>query len=184
MNEQLIIDLITYFGKFPTREAVLNLFNRSNSNFPGYEPLKTAVAGMDPHSLLPGITGFVVGVNEEVIKKHISGFKGIYLFIDYGSINIERDELQRENGAFNLAATLAYPYNPNEHDSIEAILLAQQTLELLRSIRKRMLDDQRCGVPWLKDITFPQEISPWYSRELHNSTGWTMVFQKKGIELV
>lgn len=184
MNDRLIIDLITYFGKFPTREAVLKLFNRGNSTFQGYAPLKAELDALDPHSLLPDIAGFVIGVNEEVIKKQIEAITGIYLFIDYGDINIDRDDLQRENGTFHLAATVACPFNPENQDTIESMLLAQQTLNLIRAIRDRMQADQKCGVPWLKDITFPQEISPWDSRVLNNSTGWTMVFRKEGVELV
>ncbi len=184
MNDRLIIDLITYFGKFPTREAVLNLFNRGASTFSGYAPLKEEIEALDPHSLLPDITGFVMGVNEAVIEKKIEDFSGIYLFVDYGEINIDRDELMRENGTFHLAVTVACPFKPDEQDTIESMLLAQQTLNLIRTIRDQMKADQKCGVPWLKDLTFPQDISPWYSRVLNNSTGWTMLFQKKGIEIV
>jgi len=186
MNDiQLILDLITYFAKFPLKEGVLKLFNRSNDfAMPGYADLKQLITDMDPHSLVPDIKHFAVGVNEAVLTKLISGFGDIYLFVDYGSIDIERDDMKRENGSFNIGITVAVPFDAKERDAIESMLLAQKTLNLLRVIRDKMKADQKCGVPWLKDLTFPQEITPWENRDLNNSTGWTMLFQKKGIEIV
>nr|WP_321409330.1 hypothetical protein [uncultured Carboxylicivirga sp.] len=180
----LILDLITYFGKFPLKDGVLKCFNRGEEAMEGYNDLKQLITDMDPHSLLPEIKDFAVGVNEMVLTKQINQFSDIYLFVDYGAISIERDEIHRENGSLNIGVTVATPFNHNDRDAIESMLLAQKTLDLLKAIRTEMLDDQQCNIPWLKDLTFPHEITPWENRELNNSTGWSMIFQKRGIGLI
>ncbi|WP_289054167.1 hypothetical protein [Carboxylicivirga marina] len=184
MNENtLLLDLITYFGKFPIKEGVLKLFNR-NATLPGYDELKQVINNMETHSLVPDIKDFACGVNEQVLKKQINNFSGIYLFIDYGAIAIDKDEIQRENGSFNIGVTVAVPFDHENRDAIESMLLAQQTLNLLIAIREKMKGDQKCGVAWMKDLTFPHDISPWEHKDLNNSTGWTMLFTKKGINII
>ncbi|MBI9062625.1 MAG: hypothetical protein JEZ14_11625 [Marinilabiliaceae bacterium] len=75
-------------------------------------------------------------------------------------------------------------------DETEAVIGGNRLLPELLNKRAQLLygeglqADQKCGVSRLKDINFPQEISPWDSRALNNSRGWTMVFRKEGIELV
>lgn len=180
----LINDMITYFAQFPLKAGVLKNFNRKVSELPEYEALKTQLTNLDPHSLLPDIKDFVIGVNEGVVAKTIGDIKDIYLFVDYGSIDVDRDDLYRENGTFNIAVTVAVPYFKNELDCMEDMILAERTLKLMQDIRNKMIADQKQQCPYVKNISFPHEITPWYSREFHNSTGWTMVFQKTGIELI
>jgi hypothetical protein len=70
-------EIFTYFAKFPQKAGVLELFNRSASDlFPGYTALKTQIARLDPHSLIPGIKGFVFGIDEQSIKKRIEEISG------------------------------------------------------------------------------------------------------------
>ncbi|MCW3784930.1 hypothetical protein [Plebeiibacterium sediminum] len=183
MNDQLILDLITYFTKFPALDGVLKCFNRKSSSISGYDALRTQLQNLEVHSLQQDIKDFVIGVNEDVVTRAISDINNIYMFVDYGSIDIDRDNLMRENGSFNIAVTVAMPYHKNELDCMEDMLIAKQTLDLIKAVRDQMKEDQKCN-PFVKTLSFPQEIAPWYSRLFHNSTGWTMVFQKQGIELV
>lgn len=184
MNQNLIHDLIVYFAKFPELAGVLKNFHRKESKLVNYEPLKVELSALDPNSLLPDIKSYVLGVNEESITKVIGDIQGIYMFVDYGAINIERDDMRRENGTFNIAVTIAIPCHKGDIDMMEDMLLAEKTLMLIKSVRDTMIEDQKCGEAFVQDISFPHEITPWYSRLLHNSTGWTMAFQKAGIELI
>ncbi len=179
----LITDLINYFAQFPLQEGVLKCFNRKSSSVDGYDDLKTDLTSLETNSLQPDIKDFVIGVNEDVVAKAIANINDIYLFVDYGSIDIDRDNLMRENGTFSIAVTVAMPYHKNELDCMEDMLIAQKTLNLITAIRDKMKSDQTCN-PFVKELSFPQEIAPWYSRVFYNSTGWTMVFQKKGVDLV
>ena len=38
--------------------------------------------------------------------------------------------------------------------------------------------------PFIKRLTFPQEIQPFWAPALSNSFGWTMVFQMSGIAMI
>jgi len=83
---------------------------------------------------------------------------------------------------FNLALTLAKPTSANSLDYAEEVLLVDELLNTLRQIRDDMRNDR--DNPFIKALTFPNEITPFFARELSNSYGWTIMFKMKGVDLV
>ena len=174
-------DIFTYFAKFPQKAGVLELFNRSVSDhFPAYATLKTGITALDPHSLIPGIQDYVSGIDEQSIKKRIEEISGTYLFVDYGNIASQEDHLKRRTDEILIAITVATPLHINALDMVEQVLLADQALDYLLQIMAIMRQDSRCS-PFVKQLTFPVEITPFLARELSDSTGWTMVVRKSSI---
>lgn len=171
-------DVFKYFAKFPALEGATRLFNRSSSSyFSSYAAFKAEIEALDPNALIPGISDYIFGVDEELVSKLINKVTGTYLFVDYGSITTDRNELKVQTNQFLLGVTVATPRNPDSIDHIESVLQAEQNLEYISQIQAQMKSDQR-DEAFLEHITFPVEITPFFSRELHNSVGWTMLFQR------
>ena len=173
-----LTEIFTYFAKFPLKAGVLKMFNRADSGrFPSYITLKNQVTNLDPHSLIPEIQDFVFGIDEKSIKDRIEKITGTYLFVDYGNIASLADDLKRRTDEILIAITVATPLHTNSLDMVEQILLADQALDHLMSIMAIMRQDSRCS-PFVKQLTFPVEITPFLARELSDSAGWTMVVKK------
>lgn len=178
MSVNTMTDIIKLFAQFPNREGVLKNIRNKQSKVSGYQELCDELETMSKHSLIPEIEDFCFGVNEEEITKSIRSFKGFYLFVDYGSINSHRDQYNRDQSSMHLALTVAIPANIGYYSMYETAILTDQALGYLMQIRARLMEEQK-HVSWLKNIGTTDEISPFVARELSNSIGWTMVFQRE-----
>lgn len=181
----VITDAFKYFAKFPAKAGVMENFNKSESPyFDNYTTLKSEIDALDPHSQVPEIGDYVFGVDEESVKKRIEQINGIYLFVDYGNITTRREEPALvETADFLLAITVAMPMKPEQLDAFESVLISEQTLQHIVTIKNTMKEDSK-NKTFTHQLTFPAEITPWYAREMANSHGWTMVFSKTGVQLV
>jgi len=179
-------DTFEYFAKFPLHAGVMEMFNNTTSSYfeEEYPAFRTKIQDMAEHSLVPGISDYVFGVNEKLVKQRIQRIDGFYLFVDYGSMSDERDEYKVKKQSLMIAITVAIPRDPESIDDIEALLYADQALDFIRQIRARMLSDQKEGCGLLQHLTFPNEITPFFARELQNSTGWTLLFSRQGVGLI
>ena len=185
MNSTLMRDTFAYFAKFPLLSGVKKNFTKTSSGtFIDYAAFKARIDGLSENSLLADITDYIFGVDENIIKKRIQDINGIFLFIDYGNLITDRQPpLQIENNEFQVAVTVARPIKADQIDPIEAVLSAEQTLTLITSIKDRMWTDSKSNY-LLKQITFPAEITPWFARDLSDSSGWSMLFSKKGVQFI
>ena len=171
-------DIFLYFAKFPKKGGVLELFNQDESEFyPDYAPLKAEIEALETHSLVPALKEFVFGVNEDSEKKRIKELDGPYLFIDYGHIMTTENQYQVQTDEMLISLTVAIPHKIESQDIVEQVLMADDALKMLLEIRSLMEADSKC--PFVRHITFPTEITPFFARELSDSTGWTMVFKKR-----
>jgi len=186
IHTSLIRDTFEYFAKFPDLAGVLKSFNRSSGSklYPAdYQEFKAKIEVLDPNSQIPGIKDYVFGVNEELAMKRIKEFSDYYLLVDYGSVSTDEDqEYKTKTDTFLMAVTVAVPLLSTSYDEVEALLHADQALTYLQKIRSQMLADKNCNL--LKHIEFPSEITPFFSREMLNSIGFTMLFTKMGIGLL
>ncbi|MFA6483407.1 MAG: hypothetical protein WCW62_12565 [Bacteroidales bacterium] len=78
---------------------------------------------------------------------------------------------------------MATPLHSNTLDMVEQVLLADQALDYLLQIMSIMRQDSRCS-PFVKQLTFPVEITPFMARELSDSTGWTIMMKKSGVSIL
>jgi hypothetical protein len=185
MNADLLKTIFTYFAKFPEKAGVLKNFTKGTSGlYAGYDTLKSDITALAPHSLVPGITDFVFGSDMTSVIKRIEQISGIYLFVDYGNIyDYLLEPMKSETGEFVIAITVARKIQPDDIDAIEQLLLGDITLGMLTQIKDLARQDSNQNI-FLKYLTFPNDFSPWFARDLFNSTGWTMTFKVKGAQLV
>jgi len=172
-----------YFTNFPDKSGVLELFNRSESDlYPDYAVLKTEIENLAVHSLVPGIKEYVFGVNFDSVKARIKELDGTYLFVDYGHIMTTEDDYERHSDDMLISLTLATPFKIEKLDHVEQVFMTDAALAMLMQIRAQMMADSE--FPFVKQLNFPTEITPFFARELSDSTGWTMVFKKSGVGIL
>ena len=181
----LLRDTFEYFAKFPDHTGVMKSFNLTESSHfeEEYAAFKDRILSLEEHSIVPGIKDYVFGADEELAKNRIQDITGFYLFVDYGNLTIDRDQHRTKKEEFLIAITVAIPLKPESIDHVEAMLYADMTLDFIRQIEERMISDSRDN-PYLQHLTFPNEITRFFARELQNSTGFTMLFSQQGIGMM
>ncbi|MBI9052463.1 MAG: hypothetical protein JEY96_01515 [Bacteroidales bacterium] len=181
MTTNLIIDILTYFAKFPNIEGVKKNFKNTNSSIPGYVELKTSIDNLPEHSLFPEIQDFVFGMDEKVVFEKIQNTKNMFLFLDYGQVNVKVDEQHdiTSNG-IALALTVAHNYSTQNKDAMEQAVLMNQTLASLTNIITQIkLDDKENRCALTRYFTNPSDIVPVDPNEFFSKLGWTIFFHKK-----
>lgn len=183
----IVADALVYFAKFPLHANVVKIFTKpaSASSFAAYQALQTQINNLEEKELLPEIAGFVFGPDKEVVSRQIEDLGGdMFLFLDYGDISTNQDPTTRAlTDNFALSVTVARCYKQEDLNIPEMVLLGDQTLNAVRAIRAQMIADQQCS-PFMRQILFPNQVIPWYARELQNSQGWTMVLQRSAIDML
>ena len=111
-----------------------------------------------------------------------SSYNYILNFIDYGNIASSTNSYDVKTDALQLAVTVAKPISSNSYDQAEEILITEDLLNIIARIREDMRYDR--SDPFVRRLTFPNDITPFFARELSNSFGWTLMFQLKGIDLL
>lgn len=181
MNTTLLQDTFLYFAKYPAHLGVMKFFNK-NSADPAYVALKESCQVLPVKDKFPEITDYIFGVNETSVKRKIESIKGIYLFVDYGNINSAEDIRNVKHDTFHMAVTVAQPTSSSSFDLAEELVISDKLLTIISSIRNEMRQDKED--PFVRRIIFPNDITPFFARELSNSYGWTLMFQLKGVDLV
>jgi hypothetical protein len=180
----LIQDTFKYFAKFPLKAGVMKNFTKDSSLLSGYDTLKAAVSALTPHSLITNLDEYVFGSDLMTVTKRIEQINGIYLFVDFGNIYDSLIEpMKTEQAEFVISITIARKTTTGDQDSIDMILLSDITLSMLCALKDIAKSDANHSV-FLKHLTFPVDISPWFASDLFNSTGWTMTFKTRGAGLI
>lgn len=180
----LIQDTFKYFAKFPLKAGVMKNFSKDSSLFTGYDTLKTTMTALTPHSLITNLDEYVFGNDLMSVTKRIEQINGIYLFVDYGNVYDYLIEPQKtEQAEFVISVTIARKTVAGDLDTIDKILLSDVTLGMISALKNIAHYDANHTI-FLKNLTFPVDISPWFAQDLFNSTGWTMLFKMKGVHLV
>lgn len=183
-HPQLLREAFLYFARFPELQGVLSsMFQSGSVNTEGYTELHSLVQNLNPNSLVPEMGNFLFSSNEEKLKSSIEDTKGIFMLLDYGQLSSSKDNLERKNDAFEMGIIIARKLNPTQYDMAEILLIQDELLNTVRKVRERMIEDQK-GHPWVKQLSFPHTISPWYARELHHATGFSMMFSKTGVDMI
>jgi hypothetical protein len=185
MNASLIKDCFTYFAKYPLKAGVLNNFTKSSSEyFSGYDTLLAAITALTPHSLITNLNEYIFGSDLVSVIKRVEHCDGIYLFVDYGNIYDNLLEpMKTEQGEFTIAIIVARKTQPDDIDAVEQVLLSDITLAMISSLKDTAKVDANSN-HFLKYLTFPTDLSPFFARDLFNSVGWTMTFRTKGFHLI
>lgn len=180
-----ITDVIQYFSQFVAKSAISKLIAK-NSTAGGYADISNILNNVGDEKRNSEITDFVLGINEATVSKMISQVKGYYLFVDFGNISSVLSETEAKSDEFRLAITIAKPLSTNGFNNLEEMLVLEKALDILATIRRKMREDtdDRMTYPLLEQLVWPNEISPFYARDLSASIGWSMMFSRKGIDMI
>lgn len=178
----MILDLFTYFAKFPSREGVLTMFANGSSTFAQYSDLYIAISDFPP-PLISSIQSYVFGQSFESVKARIDNLTGTYLFIDYGEFSSRSDNRNSIEDTQKLAATVAMKL-ADASDLVEEAIASATCLQLLNTLRAHLLyDSEHVKMPWLsRDTIKNHDIVPFVAKEL-KSIGWTMMFEANASDL-
>jgi hypothetical protein len=168
----IILDLLKFFSRLPSREGVNDIFTNGRSRFPEYLELQEYIRQLPP-PVLPEIQSLVFGQSLEAVKRRVDKITGTYLFVDFGEFESERSGTNSIEDTQRLAVTLAMKVT-NSADIVEEVLVSDKTLEILNHVRAYMIAyKDQC--PWLELLSKRHSIIPFESKEL-NSIGWTLMF--------
>ncbi|MDR3119652.1 MAG: hypothetical protein LBU44_09630 [Mediterranea sp.] len=178
----MILELFTYFARYPDKEGVLSIFANGDSRHPEYRALADTVAAFPDESLIPGIKEYVFGQSFETVKARVDKLTGTYLFIDFGEFSSNRDTRNSIRDTQKIAATVAMKITDSA-DLMEEAIASNITLQLLNQLRAHLIHDAEQGaVPWLSRSENKHEILPFVAKEL-KSIGWTIMFNTDASDL-
>ncbi|ATS10596.1 hypothetical protein CS543_06910 [Porphyromonas gingivalis] len=175
----MFTEILRYFAKFSTREGVLKNFSTGTSQIAGYDQLREDLSSLQYLDLVPE---FIFSPHLDKVRSRVSGIlSSLYLFVDYGEISHEISSPGQYSDEIALAVTVAYPSRDSSADSMEQLLLMEDCLKRLVSIRNEILSIRCNADPFYKGIVRSHQIIPFEAPEL-SSVGWTMTFSRQGFD--
>jgi len=184
LHPSLLREAFLYFAKFPKMDGVTSsMFRTGNTMVAGYADLRAELYELPVSSLVPEVLNFLFSSNEDKLRGEIEDTKGVFMLLDYGQLASSADSLQRRNDEFELGIIIAMKLKPEDYDMAEILLLQDQLLNIMRQVREQMIADSKCH-PFVKQLSLPHRINPWYARDLCNATGFSMTFNKTGIDMI
>jgi len=179
----MIIDLFSYFARFPDRAGVLNLFNNGASSLSGYATLLEEMNKLPEVSLLQDIKSYVFGQSFDAVKSRVDSISGTYLFVDFGEFNSQLNGSSSIVNTQKVACTVACKL-PGSSDLVENAIASDNTLSLLAQLAAQLIKDaENHTVAWLSRRNMKVfDIIPFVAKEL-NSIGWTLMFSTESDDL-
>lgn len=179
----LIKEIFMFYARFPDKHGIeQSMFTNGRSDLPEYNEWLQNIRDLPDVSLFPEIKNYVFGVDKESVASRIKAFTDCFLFVDYGQIENELDRIGNRRESFLIAFTVAYPSSDSNNDLAERAMKANRALDLLCSIRRTMIAEEKC-IPWLKNFEADHIITPWLSEEMP-SYGWTVMFRRQGFDML
>ncbi len=175
----ILQDIFIYFARYVTPDVVDRFFTKVSGD--DYNQLRT-MARTAATGRFPELTDYIFGVQEESVTRRIGQVKGVYLFVDYGGITSSEDLRNVRSDDFSLAVTVARPMSSAALDMADELLVSDRLLRIIAAIRDDMRSDDSDS--FIRRMLFPNDITPFYARELSNSYGWTLMFKMRGIDWI
>lgn len=176
----ILQDIFVYFARYVTPDVVDRFFTKASGD-DDYNQLRT-MARTAATSRFPELTDYIFGVQEESVTRRIGQVKGVYLFVDYGGITSSEDLRNVKSDDFSLAVTVARPMSSTALDMADELLVSDRLLRVIAAIRDDMRSDDSDS--FIRRMLFPNDITPFYARELSNSYGWTLMFKMRGVDWI
>ena len=174
-----LIEVIKYFGKFPTKEGVLKGFKRDDDKTPGYLDLKSYFTTMDPHSLVPEIDDFFVFANDKDLGDNIKSVSGWFMLLEPAGIQAQvLDDVRNRDALFTIQITIAKGINQRASDQFGEFVQQDKGLELMKRMQSIMQADDRnlcANKRWLDNAYQINPIEPYL---LFQCKGWEMTINR------
>lgn len=181
----MLLDLFTYFAKFPASEGITRgIATKGESSMEEYATVLGELSNMQDKELVPEIENYVYGQSFDELKQRIDKLTGSFLFVDYGEVDMQSDGRRSFECTQRIAVTVAMKL-PNTSDMLERIIANDRTLQMLSKIHARiMADAEREELYWMdRDSVANCEIIPFVSAELQ-SYGWTLMLSATGADIL
>ena len=181
----MLLDLFTYFAKFPASEGITKgIATKGESSMEEYATVLGELSNMHEKELVPEIENYVYGQSFDELKQRIDKLTGSFLFVDYGEVDMQSDGRRSFECTQRIAVTVAMKL-PNTSDMLERIIANDRTLQMLSKIHARiMADAEREELYWMnRDSVANCEIIPFVSAELQ-SYGWTLMLSATGADIL
>lgn len=181
----MLLDLFTYFAKFPASEGITRgIATKGESSMEEYATVLGELSNMHDKELVPEIENYVYGQSFDELKQRIDKLTGSFLFVDYGEVDMQSDGRRSFECTQRIAVTVAMKL-PNTSDMLERIIANDRTLQMLSKIHARiMADAEREELYWMnRDSVANCEIIPFVSAELQ-SYGWTLMLSATGADIL
>lgn len=182
----MLLDLFTYFAKFPASAGVTKgiATKGESSSMEEYATVLSMLGNMQEKELVPEIENYVYGQSFDELKQRIDKLTGSFLFVDYGEVDMQSDGRRSFECTQRIAVTVAMKL-PNTSDMLERIIANDRTLQMLSKIHARiMADAEREELYWMdRDSVANCEIIPFVSAELQ-SYGWTLMLSATGADIL
>jgi aryl carrier-like protein len=183
----MILELLKYFAKYPTKAGVLNLFKRGESSIAGYAELLSFAQALPATSVMPGIENYVVASDIDSTKQLVAGFVGVptYLMLDYGEIVSTPNQRNTLLDNMRLAITVAMRLQDTA-DLIEQGLASAQTLTLINELRAHLMADSRNSVlgTFVSEFISGQHTIVPFEWKDTSSIGWTLAFTMDATDML
>lgn len=176
----ILQDIFVYFARYVTKDVADRFFTKAAGDdmYNGLRNRAIEAASGE----FDDISDYIFGVQEDSVSRRISQVKGVYLFVDYGNISSSEDLRRVKSDDFSLAVTVARPMSSTALDMADELLISDRLLHIIASIRDDMRSDDSDS--FISRMLFPNDITPFFARELSNSYGWTLMFKMRGIDWV
>lgn len=182
----MLLDLFTYFAKFPASAGVTKgIATKGESrSMEEYATVLSMLGNMQEKELVSEIENYVYGQSFDELKQRIDKLTGSFLFVDYGEVDMQSDGRRSFECTQRIAVTVAMKL-PNTSDMLERIIANDRTLQMLSRIHARiMADAEREELYWMdRDSVANCEIIPFVSAELQ-SYGWTLMLSATGADIL
>lgn len=173
----MILDLITYFAKFPAREAVTKHFNRDTEKYTGYDSLKSTLQEQDGE-LLPQITGFFAGMNDEWLIENIRNSDGYWMMVEYGNMPVRKNKNYVIEGELSVQLTIGYHTASSNIDMFEELIIANEALDMINSVIETMRNDDAEGCLFGRVLEKEYTLTPLEPNVMDGSMGWFATFKQ------
>ena len=172
----IIRDIFLYFAQFVPKDVLRDAFLINNA--PGWNTLLQDCLALPDTRVIPGITSFIIGPDEESVRQRITAAAGMYIFVDYGAATSYIDSMDVKTDKMHIGITCAVP-TAEDSDQPSLVLFQDETLSVLKTIRDAMRSDSYDdpSLEWL-----PMEassVSPFLAKALAGSTGWMLEWNAK-----
>lgn len=172
-----ILDIIKYLAKFPSKTGTLKNFSRTTEKVTGYNDLKDYMTNLSTSGLISGLDDYVWGTDEKIVVERIRNLKNYFMFVEYGKIDVSANDKNRiRDYGFNIGITIAHPFNDNNRDTAEELLVSQQCLTMLQNMVETIEADDlnKCTPTRLLEGSYI--IAPVEPMLFYQNIGWVLSF--------
>lgn len=175
----IIRDIFLYFAQFVPKDVLRDAFLMNNA--PGWNELLQECLALPETRVIPGITSFIIGPDEDSVRQRITAATGMYIFVDYGAATSYIDSMDVKTDKMHIGLTCAVP-TPEDSDQPSQVIFQDETLSVLKAIRDAMRSDSY-GDPSLEWLPMEAStVSPFMAKALAGSTGWMLEWNAKFID--